>query len=217
MALFQQITAKTTGNLLGSTCQGVLTPVPLNFSLTGQDAHVQQTFVVEPADALKFASLPLLSGSVGKKQTLFLLQTDTEVQVRLNSVIDRTYSLPAGGIMMLPGLPEVNHLEFTGIASTNATVFVTKIVGTQTLPVPPGGASPPAPGALRTENLGPATIGQTVFALPSVPTNPLNAVLYVEGIGYISPTFFTISSNSLTWLDVPFTLPAGARVEILYQ
>lgn len=210
------IEAKITGGLTGCTHQGRLTTIPFDFALADQDAHSQMTVVVEAADVLKSVPLPLSQGGTGTSQTLLLIQSDQEVQVRLNGVADLHFALSANGPMILPGLPEVTQLEFTGVAG-DANVHITKIIGVQTLVAPPGGGGGVPAGGLRLENLGPATIGQTTFVLPSTPTNPTAALLLVEGIGYSSPTFFTLSGTALTWLDVPFTLPAGARVEILYQ
>jgi len=213
------IEAKITGGLTGCTQQGSLTLVPFNFSLLDQDAHTQMTVVVAPADVLKPAVLPVLPGGSGTAQTLLVLQSDTPVQVRLNGVVDLHFAIAANAPMILPGLPEVTTLEFTGVATTNATIFVTKLSGIQTLTAPPGGGTGTIAGGLRLEDIGPATGGQTAFVLPSTPTNPDAAILYVEGVAYTSPSFFTLSGTALTWLDTnpPGALPNGARVEILYQ
>lgn len=213
----QPIETKLTGNLTGVTRDGPLTPVPLNFALINQAAHSQLTVVVAPSDVLKSVPLPTSQGGVAADQTFLMIRSDEDTQVRLNGVADLHFSITQDGPLILPGLPEVTQLEFTGIAGVDAKVFITKVVGTQTLPVPPGGGAGVPVGGLRLENLGPATIGQTAFVLPSTPSNPAAALLLIEGIGYSSPTFFTLSGTALTWLDVPFTLPAGARVEILYQ
>jgi len=195
----------------------MLTPVSLNFLLTQQDAHSQQTVVVEPGDVLKVVALSASPGGSGTAQTFLMIRSDQDVQVRLNGVADLAFSVSKNGPFVLPGLPEVTQLEFTSVVAVDAKVFITKVSGTQSLPVPSGGGGGTPLGGMRLESLGPATLGQTAFVLPSTPSNPAAALLLIEGVGYTSPTFFTLSGTSLTWLDVPFTLPAGARVEILYQ
>ena len=106
------------------------------------------------------------------------------------------------------------------MAGVNAKVFITKLSGTQSLPVPPGSGGAPPAGTFRLEDLGPATAGQTVFTLPSTPTNPSALLLFVEGVQYSAVNgFFTVVGTTLTWLDAapPGALPAGARVEAYYQ
>jgi len=213
----QLIETRITGQLTGATREGMLTPVSLNFLLTQQDAHSQQTVVVEPGDVLKVVALPASPGGSGTAQTFLMIRSDQDVQVRLNGVADLAFSVSKNGPFVLPGLPEVTQLEFTSVVAVDAKVFITKVSGTQSLPAPSGGGGGTPLGGMRLENIGSATIGQTAFVLPSTPSNPAAALLLIEGVGYTSPTFFTLSGTSLTWLDVPFTLPAGARVEILYQ
>jgi len=198
------IEATISGGLTGCTQQGLLTLVPFTFTLASQNAHNQLTVVVETSDVLKPVALPVSPGGAGTDQTLLLVQSDENVQVRLNGVVDLHFAISANGPMILPGLPEVTLLEFTGVAATNATVFITKVVGTQALAAPPGGGAGIPVGGLRLEDIGPATLGQTAFVLPTTPSNPAAAVLFVKGVQYSNPTFFTLSGTALTWLDVPF-------------
>lgn len=212
------IETRLTGNLTGVTNDGPLTPVPLGFTLIGQAAHSQFTVNVASTDVLKSVSLPTSPGGAGTAQTLLMIRSDQNTQVRLNGVPALHFSISQDGPLILPGLPEITQLEFTGIGTT-AKVFITKIVGTQTLPVPSGGGAGVPVGGLRLENLGPATLGQTAFTLAATPTNPTAAVLFIDGVQTSSPTFFTLSGTALTWLDAaPFgAFAGGERVEILYQ
>lgn len=209
------IQSKLIGSLQGVTCQGALTPVPIKFILDEQDAHNQLTVVVEPTDINKLVVLPSMQGPAGAAQTLLMLSTDQNVQVRLNNIGDLTFSMSAAGPLVIPGLPDITQLEFTGIAGVEANVFITKIIGTQTLPVPP--ATPPIPAGNNKLDTFSATLSQTVFNLSSTPTNPTATLFFVEGVMYAGPSFFTLIGTTLTWLDVPFTLPAGARVDVFYQ
>ena len=43
------------------------------------------------------------------------------------------------------------------------------------------------------------TNGQSVFTLPSVPTNPATAVMFVNNVDYSTPSAFSISGSTLTW------------------
>jgi hypothetical protein len=211
------ILAKFVSTIHGDTCQGKLTPSPVKLELPDQDVHTQMSVTVESGDVNKLIALPPTQGAAPSEQTFFFLTTTKNVQVRINGVTDMTFNIAEGGFWGYSGLPEIQQLEFSSLSGENAQVFITKLIGPQVLPVPPGGGGGVPIGSLRLEDIGPATLGQTLFTLPSVPTNPGDAVLFVEGVQYSSPAFFTISSNDLTWLDVPFTMPAGARVEIQYE
>ena len=214
----QLIESKIAGLLTGATREGILTPVPLDFSLCNQDSHLQLTVVVEPTDTLKVIQLPVMSGGGSTAQTLLMLRSDQDFQVRLNATPELTFSVSANGPMVLPGLPEVTQLEFSGVAGVDAKVFITKLVGTQSLPAPPATGNLPPAGTFRMESLGTATAGQTAFTLPSTPTNPSAVVLFVEGIQYSeSGGAFTVAGAVVTWNDSFFVMPLGARVEAYYQ
>ena len=211
------IIAKFVTQINGSTRQGKISPASINFMLPNQDAHNQLSVVVEPGDVLKPIAMPIQQGGSGTAQTFFLISTDENVQIRLNGVAALTYNILKDGFFGFSGQPEVTLIEFTSIESSDANVFVSKIMGLPALPIPPGGGAGSPAGGLRLEDIGPAGVSQTAFALPSTPSNPNAAVLFADGVEYSSPTFFTISGSTLTWLDVAFTFSGGERVEILYQ
>ncbi len=211
------VTAKFSTALEGSTCQGQLSPARITLNLVDQDAHTQLTVVCEPGNAAKAVALPSAQGTAASAQTYFLLSTDENVQVRLNGVAELTYNITAGGFLGFSGQPEVSLVELTSIDDVNATVAISKVMGSDALPNPPGGGAGSPAGGLRLEDIGPAVASQTAFTLPSTPTNPAAAVLYVDGVQYSNPTFFTIAGVTLTWLDGPFAMAGAERVEVLYQ
>jgi len=61
-----------------------------------------------------------------------------------------------------------------------------------------------------------ATIGQTVFTLPSVAFDPNTYKLAVNGVEYDRLTHYLVSGTTLTWLNL-FTLAVGDRVTVAYQ
>jgi hypothetical protein len=64
----------------------------------------------------------------------------------------------------------------------------------------------------------PVILDQTVFILPSTPTNPGALMIFIEGVMYTAQSgFFTLVGSTITWLDIPFSIPAGARVEAVFQ
>jgi len=211
MAIRTSVRASIGGNTEG----GALAAAAYDFYLDDQDQHNQLTVTVEPGDVLKPVTLPTQPAEAGAKQTFFMLRTDGDIQVRLNDNTTLTFSIAANGLMVFSGLPEISRMEFSyvGAGTEEVKVHITKIIGDQLLPDPggPGGAIG------RVEDKWAATIGQTVFTLTRAPEEPDSWPLFIEGVQYSSPDFFTVSGTTLTWLDVPFTLPAGARVEFYYE
>lgn len=56
---------------------------------------------------------------------------------------------------------------------------------------------------------------QTVFTLPTTPTRPDGVVMVVNGASYFPPTYFTVSGDTVTWLDL-FVLEATDAVQFKY-
>jgi len=198
----------------GSTEGGALASKAYDFYLDDQDQHNQLSVTIEPGDVLKPVTLPVQPAESGAKQTFFMLRTDGDIQVRLNDNTDLTFSMHANGIMTFSGLPEIRKMEFSALPGQVGEVkaFINKIIGATTLPDPGSG------GAIgRVVDKFTATAGQTVFTLTREPEEADVWPLFIEGVEYDSPTFFTVSGTTLTWLDVPFTLPAGARVTFYYE
>lgn len=209
------IEARLAGALSGQTEEGSLTPIDLAFTLLNQDAHAQLTATVAPTDVDKEICLPQQQGPPGTQQTMLLIKSDLDVQVKLNDIAQLTFALEAGGALVIPGQPEITNIKLTGIAATQAKVFITKIIGTSDLPIitpSPGGGG----GSFVLDKFT-ATAGQTVFTLSQTPADVNVVLLFVEGVEYSPPVFFTVVGTTLTWLDVPFTMPLNARVEAFYQ
>jgi len=211
------VTASLTGQVGGQTLGGVMSTVPFALSLVDQDDHFQTTVTVVASDVDKLICLPTGQGPAGSKQTLFLLTTDEDVQIKLNAVADLTFVLEAGGQFILGGLPEISQVELTGVATSVAKVTIVKWIGTSTLPEPV--ATPGSPVSIpHTLDNFTATIGQTAFTLSKTPTQATTLLLFVEGVMYsVAGAFITVAGTTVTWLDIPFTMPAGARVEAYYQ
>lgn len=197
------ITTKLSGNLSGQTRTGALTPVPLATTLIDQDAHVQMTVTVEPTDILKLVCLPEDQGPLNTQQTLFLVQSDVAVQLRLNGVVELTFNLEPTAPLVIGGQPEVDQIEFTGIGATTAAVHITKIIGDATVPaisIGPGGGSN-IPNILQ-EELVVAADGQTAFTLAGTPTGPVTIV--VNGASYSElGGHFSVVGQNITWVNTP--------------
>ena len=70
-------------------------------------------------------------------------------------------------------------------------------------------------GDFRSEAFIP-TLGQTVFALAAVPTDPDSVGFFINTVKYIQSVNYTVAAGIVTWLDTPFTLDALDIVEITY-
>lgn len=209
--------AKLTGALQGSTSEGALTAITWAYMLSDQDVHLQGSVCVDQADVNKAVAFPA-AGPASAGQTLFLLKPDTDVRVRLNGANDLTFNLAAEGAFVLAGTPEITLAEFTGIASTTARVFYTKILDGTALPTPPGAAVPQTGGLFSVfENIGPAVAAQTSFTLLQPPANPANVLFMVDGVTYTTLSGeIGVVGNIVTWNNISFTMAGGERIEVLY-
>ena len=130
------ISAAISGNLAGCTRQGALTPVPLGFSMVGQEAHVQRSATVEPGDTIVGGEVDLDisgGGKAGNVQTLFLVKSDLPVRFQLNATAALTFDIERpGGFFLIMGGPEVTSIQFesTVAPAADAHVHITKILGT---------------------------------------------------------------------------------------
>jgi hypothetical protein len=61
------------------------------------------------------------------------------------------------------------------------------------------------------------TLGQVTFILSSAPTNPTSVELYVNGVLYDDVGDYTISGQTITWLDTNFTMETTDQVIIRYK
>jgi hypothetical protein len=59
------------------------------------------------------------------------------------------------------------------------------------------------------------SVGQTAFTLPSVPTQPSGAVLFINSTEYANPSAFIISGTTLTWTG-GFNLSPTDDVRVSY-
>jgi hypothetical protein len=133
------ICANLSGSLSGSTAQGALTPITLNFALTAQTGHQQVSAQVDAGET-KPVSLPTnLGGPVATpdEQTLFVLTCDVaNVDITLNALgvpIGPFNFKKAGGVLVIPG--EIGGVPVSDISIVNngtqrATVAITAIYGT---------------------------------------------------------------------------------------
>jgi len=206
------IRATVQGSISGTTEGGNIGPDDFLLNFDDQDGHDQIVVTVEDGDSNKMIDLADHPYAVGQKQTFFMMVTSKDVQVRINERDDMTFALSEGGLFAVTGLPEIDRLEFTSLVAEEAKVYVTKLHGPSTLTDPAGGV----PVGTQVDKYT-ATAGQTIFTLTRTPGDPDGIPLFVEGVQYSSPDFFEISGTTLTWKDVPFALPAGARVEIYYK
>ena len=123
------------GNLAGTTRQGALTPIPLAYSMVGQEAHVQRSATVEPGDTIIGGEVNLDLSGGGKAvdvQTLFLVKSDLPVRFQLNGNAALTFDITRpDGFFLLLGAPEVLNVQFesTVAPATDAHVYLTKILG----------------------------------------------------------------------------------------
>jgi len=129
------IAAAISGGLAGCTRQGALTPVPLAYSLTGQEAHIQRSATVEPGDTIVGGEVNLdLSGGgkSGNVQTLFVLKSDLPVRFQLNGDANLVFETTRPDApFVLPGVPEVANIQFESVVApaADAHVHITKILG----------------------------------------------------------------------------------------
>lgn len=130
--------AQVSGNLTGTTQQGALTPVPLNYALDVQSGHHQVGISVEAGET-KVVNLPTNVGgaqATPDDMRMFMLNCDlANVDVTLNSAGVAIGPIAFGvvnGMLMLPGT--VNGLPISDISITNngasrANLFATTIFG----------------------------------------------------------------------------------------
>ena len=158
------------------------------------------------------------------EQAVLLLLTTKSVTYRLNGEsLDRTIN--ENGFVVLAGDPVITSLKLGGNGQTAAVV---NIIQLGTLGTPPAVsvvgynaiAHPLDDGAG-----GPVSVAQTVFTLPSVPLDPTNVWLSVEGLTYYpvipiggTEPPFTISGTTLTLTGTTPIGPlvGGERVEAIY-
>lgn len=203
------------GTLSGATEGGSLCSTAFSFDLDNQDTHGKDAFTIDPGDTARVLTLSTRQQEFGLKQTLFLLQTTGDVEIRLNGFADLAFSLKANGILAFSGQPEVGTIEVTSLQPTEFKIVVSRVFGPSTLPDPGNGPPAPGGGAPLVMDQFAATAGQTAFVLSQTPSGAVG--MYVEGVFYSSPVFFTRIGTAVTWLDVPFVLPLGARVEFVYN
>lgn len=162
------------------------------------------------------AAAPAASVSValeGMSQQLVLVLCATErITYQINGDgVNR--EIAEGAFAVHPGNPVITRLSLGGNGLTDAEVSIFQVGKEGTPPTPP-----PAAAANSLHLFTPVTAGQTVFTLPSIPANPGATVLFIAGVMYTAVSgFFTLVGNTLTWLDVPFIIPDGARVEVHFQ
>jgi len=68
----------------------------------------------------------------------------------------------------------------------------------------------------RTTGLINPTAGQTIFTLPVTPVSQASVEFLINAVNYPRATTFTVSGDTVTWLDVPFSLDGQDAVEIKY-
>lgn len=73
---------------------------------------------------------------------------------------------------------------------------------------------PNSGGALVHEDVAITTLGQTAFALLTIPTDALSVVANVNGTAYFQPDF-SILGNFITWAG-PFALETTDRLVFTY-
>jgi len=143
--------------------------------------------------------------NVSGGQTLFTLssvpRSESTIQFRVNGI---DYTTPT--FFSVSGL-EVTWLDvpFTLAATDRVDIFYFTSIVLESLQLP-----------ARFEELTISGDGQTVFTLPQAPAANTDVILLVNGIQYSSPTFFTVSGTTLTWLDVLFTLTTSMSLEAFY-
>lgn len=209
---------KLHGSISGSTCEGALTLVSWSKTLTNQDAHIQLTATVGISDVNKLVALPVGQGPTGSGQTFFAAKSDQDVRIRLNGLSALEFNISGGVPLMFPGSPEISQVELTGIAATDAKVFVTKIMDTTWLTNPP---NTPVTGSIgfftNFENLGTAGAGQTAFTLGNTPADTSRIIFMVDGVGYtVASGAITVVGTAITWTDTEFVLAGTERIEVLY-
>ena len=131
----QPIRTLLRGNLSGTTEGGALPFIPFELQLDDQDTHGHTVVTVEDGDTLKPCVLPVSPQQAGTKQTLFMMVSTGNVQVRLNGLADLTFAIGPGPFI-LPGLPEITQVDFTSLVAAEVKVSVTKLFGTTLLVAP---------------------------------------------------------------------------------
>jgi hypothetical protein len=79
---------------------------------------------------------------------------------------------------------------------------------------------PVTPGAVADHvqtDIYSATGGQTNFTLTKTPNDPNDVKMMINGVDYINGADYSITGTTCTWLNVPFTLSAGDKVELVYH
>jgi len=61
-----------------------------------------------------------------------------------------------------------------------------------------------------------AVADQTIFALSGTPAVPSATIIWVNGFKYIYNVHYTVVGNTLTWLNVDFTLITGDKVSAYF-
>lgn len=210
--------AKIQGTISGSTCEGGLTVVSWNKVLTNQDAHIQLTATVSTVDVNKLITLPVGQGPTGSGQTFFAVKSDQDVRIRLNGSAALEFNISDGAPLMFPGSPEVSQIELTGIAASDAKVFITKIMDTTWLTNPPNTPVAGSTGFFTNfDNLGTAGAAQTAFTLLNTPADTSRVIFMVDGVGYtVASGAITVVGTALTWTDTEFVMAGTERIEVLY-
>ena len=123
-----------------------------------------------------------------------------------------------GALVSRNGLRLVPNDSFTFDVVNNQIILAypagtgeSVIIDLVTPPLPP----PTITGAVpRTENLIIATLN-TIPVLAYAPDGGM-LMLFVNGTAFFSPTSFTVSGHTLTWVSTLFSIPVGAAVTAVY-
>jgi hypothetical protein len=182
-----------------------LDPQQFSFTAKGSVATGPKSIPVPPGRAVSVAL-----ESISEQEILLICATKAVTYQVNGDGIER--EINAGGFALHPGDPVVQTLRFSGNRQTESEVTYIRLGKEGTPPLIPSAA----PHVLHP--YAGVTLGQTVFILPTVPNNPAATLLFIEGVMYSAQGgFFTLVDDTLTWLDVPFVIPANARVEVFFQ